>query len=87
MRDSLAKLMDRVTDEREILIIKRRGKEDIALLPADELSSLVETAHLLHSPANARRLLEALERAMKGEGQPMTVEELRREVGLDASES
>ena len=81
-RDALARLLDEVTQDREIVIIKRRGGEDAALIAADELSSLIETAYLLRSPANAQRLLEALGRALKNEGQPLTAEVLRREVGL-----
>jgi antitoxin YefM len=86
-RASLAKLLDAVTEDREIVIIRRRGGEDAALIAAAELSSLMETAYLLRSPANAQRLLEALGRALKNEGQPMTADALRREVGLDAQDS
>ena len=82
-RDTLASLLDEVTQKREIVIIKRRGSEDAALIAADELASLIETAYLLRSPANAQRLLEALGRALKNEGQPSTAEALRREVGFD----
>ena len=81
-RDTLARLLDEVTQNREIVIIKRRGGEDTALIAADELSSLIETAYLLRSPANAKRLLEALGRALKNEGQPLTTDTLRSEVGL-----
>ena len=81
-RATLAKLLDEVIQDREIVIIKRRGQEDAALISADELSSLIETAYLLRSPANAKRLLEALGRALKNEGQPLTVDTLRSEVGL-----
>ena len=81
-RQNLAKLLDSVTDDREVVIIRRRKGEPAALIAADELVSLTETAHLLRSPANATRLLEALARALKGGGRTMTVEELRREVGL-----
>ena len=81
-RETLAKLLDEVTQDREIVIIKRRGREDAALISASELSGLIETAHLLRSPANATRLLEALNRALKNEGQPLTVDSLRSEVGL-----
>ncbi len=66
-RANLAKLLDETTENREIVIIRRRGKEDVALIAADELSSLVETAYLLRSPANAQRLLSALNRALKRE--------------------
>lgn len=50
------------------MIIKRRDGEDVALIAADELSSLIETAYLLRSRANAQRLLDALGRALKHEG-------------------
>ncbi len=82
-RQRLASLLDEVTNDREIVIIRRRNGEPAALIAADELVGLTETAHLLKSPANAARLLEALARALKGEGQTMTVEEVRSEVGLD----
>jgi antitoxin YefM len=59
----LAKLLDRVTDDREIVVIDRPGSEGVALVAADELSGLLETAHLLRSPKNAERLLAALKRA------------------------
>ena len=81
-RQHLASLLDEVTEDREIVIIRRRKGEPAALIAADELTSLTETAHLLRSPANATRLLEALARALKGEGQRLTVEELASEVGL-----
>ncbi len=85
-RAKLADLLEDVTDNREIVIIRRRRGEDAALIAASELSSLVETAYLLRSPNNARRLLDALGRALKDEGRPMATDELRREVGLDAQE-
>jgi antitoxin YefM len=56
--------------------------KDIALVAASELSGLSETAHLLRSPKNAERLLKALAQARRGEGKPMTVDELRRDLGL-----
>ncbi|HSK77285.1 MAG TPA: type II toxin-antitoxin system prevent-host-death family antitoxin [Thermoanaerobaculia bacterium] len=81
-RANLSKLCDEVTENREIVIISRRGAEDVALVAASELASLTETAHLLRSPNNAARLLKALDRARAGTEQPQTVEELRRELGL-----
>jgi antitoxin YefM len=82
-RASLAKLLVDVTENREVVIIRRRKGEDAALIAASELSSLLETAYLLRSPANAERLLTALNEALKGENEPMSLYELRREVGLD----
>ena len=86
LREKLAGFLDRVTDDREVVIVRRRGARDVAILPADELSSLLETAHLLRSPRNAERLLRALDRANRGEGVPETIESLRRSVGLDPVE-
>lgn len=65
-RANLAALLDRVAADREIVIISRRGCEDVALVAASELSGLLETAHLLRSPKNAQRLLTALNRARSG---------------------
>jgi len=81
-RGNLASLWDEVTLNREIVIIERRGAEPVALISADELEGLLETAYLLRSPKNVERLLTALERAHRKEGTPQTVAELRREVGL-----
>jgi len=82
-REQLATLLDRVTKDREIIIIQRRGSEDVAMISADELASLTETAYLLRSPQNAQRILSALARALKNEGKPQTVDELRREIGFE----
>jgi len=82
-RSSLASLLDRVTRDREIVVIKRRGGEDVAMISAEELASLTETAYLLRSPRNAERLLKALGRALKGEGTPQILDDLRREVNLE----
>ena len=81
-RASLATLWDKVTNDREIVIIHRRGAEDVAMLAADELAGLVETVYLLESPKNAERLLQALGRSLRGEGEPQTIAELKAEVGF-----
>lgn len=60
-RENLASLLDQVVDDREVIVIKRRDHRNVALIAADELSSLMETAYLLRSPNNAARLLSALE--------------------------
>ena len=78
----LAKLCDQVTADRDVVIIQRRGAEDVALISAAELFSLLETAHLLRSPKNASRLLSALARAREDTITPQSLDELRREVGL-----
>lgn len=82
-RAALAKLLDDVTENREVVIIRRRNGEDAALIAASELSSLLETAYLLRSPANAERLLTALNDALKRDGIPMSVATLRAEMIVD----
>jgi antitoxin YefM len=82
-REQFASLLNRVTEDREVVIIQRRGAEDVAMIAADELASLTETAYLLRSPQNADRLLSALARALKQKGKPQSIEDLRREVGLE----
>jgi antitoxin YefM len=81
-RDNLATLWDEVESRREAAVIQRRGHEDMALIPADELSSLRETAYLLRSPANAARLLAALARGRKGRSRATEIDALRRALGL-----
>lgn len=82
-RANFAGLCDEVTENREIVIIRRRKGGNVAMIDAEELESLVETSHLLRSPANAERLLAALDRALKREGEPSPVETLRAECGLE----
>ncbi|HEV1287073.1 MAG TPA: type II toxin-antitoxin system prevent-host-death family antitoxin [Bryobacteraceae bacterium] len=82
LREELASFLDRVSDDREVVVVKRRNGKNVALIDADELSSLVETAYLLSSPRNAERLLSALRRSERGEGKPQTLDQLRREIGL-----
>lgn len=84
-RANLAKLLDQAVADREVIIIERRGADPVALVAAEELSSLLETAHLLRSPANAQRLLAALARALDPEQTipPQTIAELRSEAGLN----
>ena len=77
-RENLASLWDEVEDSREAAVIQRRGHEDMALIPADELSSLRETAYLLRSPENAVRLLAALTRARRGKTKTTDLTTLRK---------
>jgi len=82
-RSNRASLMDQVTDDCEVVVIKRRGHKKVAMIDADELSSLLETEYLFRSPKNAKRLTQAIERTLAGGGEKITVEELRREFGAE----
>lgn len=78
LRENLATVLDQVIDQQETVIVRRRGARDVALIPASELAGLTETAHLLRSPRNARRLLTALRRAEAGKLKPGTTTALRK---------
>jgi len=82
-RARFASLIDEVLKNREVVIIQRRGNEDVAMIAADELAGILETAHLLRSPVNADRLNSALDRVRRQTGIPQTIDELRQEVGLE----
>ena len=88
-RENLASLLDQVVDEREIIIIERRNKPNVALIAEDELTSLRETAYLLRSPQNAARLLNALQWSRSRDEEilaPVAVEQaiasLKQELGI-----
>jgi len=83
LREDLSSFLDRVSDDREVIVVKRRNGKDVALIDASELSGLLETAHLLRSPRNAERIFSALRRSAKREGKPQTIDQLRKEVGLE----
>lgn len=68
LRARLAETLSAVVDDREEVVITRKGHESIVIVALDEYESLMETAYLLRSPANARRLLESIERLESGRG-------------------
>lgn len=82
LRRNLKSFCDRAVDDREPVRVRRRNGKDVVLLAAEEFDSISETAHLLASPKNARRLLAALARARRGTTRAMTVERLRETLGL-----
>ncbi len=82
-REQLKSLMDRAVDDREVIVVRRRSGGDVAMIAADELESLIETAYLLRSPRNAERLLTALARARSESLPAIPVAELQRLADLD----
>jgi antitoxin YefM len=83
LREHLAEVWDEVESSQKPVRIQRRGHQEMALIPADELTSLEETAHLLRSPKNAARLLAALARSASPTAPPIELAALRRQLGLD----
>ncbi|GAA4180002.1 type II toxin-antitoxin system prevent-host-death family antitoxin [Gryllotalpicola koreensis] len=69
-RANYAEVLDSVVDDREEVVITRAGHEPVVIVSLDDYESLRETAYLMRSPANARRLLDAMERLEAGHGQP-----------------
>lgn len=67
-RANLAKTMDRVCDDHEPLIITRNGEQSVVMVSLEDYKALEETAYLLRSPANARRLLAAVAQLTEGKG-------------------
>ncbi len=67
-RARYAEVLDAVTNDREEIIITRAGHDPVVIVSLDEYESMRETAYLLRSPANARRLLDAMENLEAGGG-------------------
>lgn len=85
-RNNLASLLDQVVDDKEVIVIKRRDRGNVALIAESELSSLLETAYLLRSPKNAARLLSAIDRSKARTTEPMSVDQLCEELGIGKQE-
>jgi antitoxin YefM len=58
-------ILDQVSHTKTVCLVKRNENEDVAMIAKSELNSLLEPLHLLKSPENAKRLLSALNRAVK----------------------
>ena len=67
-REGLAATMDEVCRDRAPVIITRNRDQAVVMLSLEDYESLEETAYLLRSPANARRLLAAIESLAQGKG-------------------
>jgi antitoxin YefM len=69
-RAKYAQVLDSVVDDREEVVITRAGHEPVVIVSLADFESLRETAYLMRSPTNARRLLDAMERLEAGGGEP-----------------
>ena len=68
-RARYAEVLDSVIDDGEEIVITRAGHEPVVIVSLADFESLRESAYLMRSPANARRLLDAMERLESGDGQ------------------
>lgn len=69
-RARYAEVLDGVSNDREEVVITRAGHDPVVIVSLKDYQSLRETAYLMRSPANARRLLDAMERLEAGHGEP-----------------
>lgn len=76
-RENLATTIDRVCEDHAPVVITRNRDQAVVMLSLAEYESLQETAHLLRSPANAKRLLRSIESLEGGKG-------MRKKLKLDA---
>ncbi|HCB07386.1 MAG TPA: prevent-host-death protein [Nocardioides bacterium] len=68
-RARYAEVLDAVVEDREEIVITRAGHDPVVIVSLADFESLRETAYLMRSPTNARRLLDAMERLEAGEGE------------------
>ena len=86
LRQNLASVLDEVIEDRGCVIVSRTGKEDVAILAAAELNTMLETLHLLRSPANAQKLFAAMARAdelANSDLKSESLEDLRQELEIE----
>ena len=75
-RENLASTMNQVCDDHDPVIITRNREQAVVMLSLADYESLQETAYLLRSPANARRLLESIDELTKGGGAVKSLDSL-----------
>jgi antitoxin YefM len=67
-RETLASTMDRVCSDHDPVVITRKRNQAVVMMSLEDYESLQETAYLLRSPANARRLAEGIAQLEQGKG-------------------
>ena len=82
LRKTLKASLDRVCEDRQPLLVERKNGDDVVIVSRDDYTSLEETAYLLQSPTNAKRLLQALERNPKDRIVFDSIETLKNEIDL-----
>ena len=75
-RENLAMTMQRVCDDHEPVVVTRRRDQAVVMMSLEDYSSLEETAYLLRSPKNAKRLRDAVDQLRSGGGHEYSLSEL-----------
>jgi antitoxin YefM len=86
-RNGFFQLLEQVVNTHQVFLIKRREGENVALIAESDLMSLIETVYLFRSPANAQRLLAAIEESKSGKIAPQSIEQLMQELGVEQKEN
>jgi antitoxin YefM len=74
-RARYAEVLDSVINDREEVVITRAGHEPVVIVSLADFESLRETAYLMRSPTNARRLFDAMERLEASESAELELTE------------
>ena len=82
LRGHLKDHLDKVCEQHTPLLVKRRGGEDVVIVSREDYASMEETAYLLRSPANAKRLLAAVKHPKKQRKAFTSLKALRDEIGV-----
>lgn len=75
VRAALARTLERVCEDHDPVIVTRQGRPSVVILSLEDYESLTETADLLRSPTNARRLLDAIDELNAGKGRERTLDD------------
>ncbi|NKB24398.1 MAG: type II toxin-antitoxin system prevent-host-death family antitoxin [Kiritimatiellae bacterium] len=75
-RESLATTMQRVCDDHDPIVVTRRRDQAVVMMSLEDYVSMEETAYLLRSPKNARRLRKAVDQLRSGKGSEHELPEL-----------
>ncbi|HCY87796.1 MAG TPA: type II toxin-antitoxin system prevent-host-death family antitoxin [Desulfobacteraceae bacterium] len=67
-RNNLASTMKKVCDDHSPIIVTRKNSESVILMSLEDYEALTETAYLMQSPKNAKRLFESIEELNSGKG-------------------
>ena len=74
-RNSLKSVLDNVVNDADTTVITRRDSDDAVVMSLDYYNSLMETVHLLRSPANAEHLSRSIAQYRQGKANPRELQD------------